>query len=145
MAKQTGRIETKEELADRSARMAARMAIWNHDMKRLRELEPMNMNVYKLRNDRKVNPAQLIEGLTRYCEALLALGKEITHTEQLHIDLWIEILTAALVREKDWKTATKWLNLFFSLPERYRQRSPQSELTRMEKRLARCKSMLGKL
>ena len=136
LAERTGSPQTEEEVK-------REIGVWNHDLALIGQLRPAQVSAFEALNRWKENPQQLVDVLTDHCEELLTVGKEITHTQELQIGYWINKLSAALVREKQWNTAEYWLSLFFSLPERYRQRSCESELLGMEKRLNRCRAMLS--
>lgn len=90
----------------------------------------------------KANPEAAIKVFSEHCEYLLSLGRSMVHVQELQVGYWVDRLTGALVRLKRWREAQQWLQKYFALPERYRDRSSPSEEDRLEKRLSRCAKML---
>ncbi|HET9177391.1 MAG TPA: hypothetical protein VFQ24_03450 [Terriglobia bacterium] len=90
----------------------------------------------------KANPEAAIKVFSEHCEYLLTLGRSMVHVQELQVGYWVDRLTGALVRLKRWREAQQWLQRYFALPQRYRDRSSPSEEDRLEKRLDRCAKML---
>lgn len=80
--------------------------------------------------------------LGAYCRGLIQLGEELVYVENIQLGYWIDRLTGALVRLKEWNQSVDWLGIYFALPERYRLHSPSSVEERLRKRSERCRERL---
>lgn len=80
--------------------------------------------------------------LGTYCRGLIQLGEELVYVENIQLGYWIDRLTAALVRLKEWNQSADWLGIYFALPERCRLHSPSSVEERLRKRSEHCRERL---
>ena len=135
--KRTGRLpESEDERRDREA--------WSRDIGRLRkpEIEAAQHAAFAAMDIAKTDSGTAAQRFASYCEFLLNLGNSMVHVQELQLGYWIDRLTGALVRMNRYQEARDWLDRYFALPPRYRARSGPSEEDRLQKRLARCASML---
>lgn len=118
------------------------LAMYDPDMAKIEELHPIESRAFKALKTSKDNPQKVIDIIEPLCEKLLALGNEIEKTEELQIYYWIDNLTIALVRLKEYEKAHRWLKIAKKLPERYRERSNNSEQERINKRYLKCEEKI---
>ncbi|WP_437723620.1 J domain-containing protein [Sorangium sp. So ce861] len=120
-------------------------AAWKPDLDALGtpEIEDLSAAAFAALRLSKDNPSAAASALQVLVERLLALGKVMVHVQELQVGYWIDKLSIALVRLKRWDEARHWIETYFELPERYRARSSPSEQECMQRRLERCRKMLG--
>jgi hypothetical protein len=129
--------ETAEEIREREA--------WNRDLSAIstREMEKSQNAAFAATDYYKTKPARAVKVLETHCDRLLELGGSIIHVQELQLGYWVDRLTIALVYQKRWSEAKAWIERFLALPDRYRDRSCQSEQESLRKRLERCIRMGG--
>ncbi len=133
----TGRApESDQDRRDREA--------WSRDIEALRapEVETARNAAFAAMEVAMADPVAAFQQFTSYCNLLLTLGKSMVHVQELQLGYRVDRLTATLVRLKRWREALDWLERYFALPKRYRDRSSPSEGARLQKRLARCAGMI---
>ncbi|WP_438040241.1 hypothetical protein [Sorangium sp. So ce128] len=120
-------------------------AAWKPDLDALGtpDIENLSVAAFAALRLAKDNPSAAASALQTLVERLLALGKVMIHVQELQVGYWIDKLSIALVRLKRWDEARQWIETYFELPERYRARSSPSEQEGMQRRLERCRKMLG--
>lgn len=120
-------------------------AAWSREVNLLRtpEFEDSQGAAFAALDASKSTPEHTVEVLARHCERLIAMGDGMVHVEELQLGYWVDKLTIALTRLKRWEQSAEWLERYFSLSVRYRQRSSASEEGGMRRRLERCKKLLG--
>lgn len=121
---------------------------WERDLKSLEKFD--NSKIGKNRNNDGAksasdDPAGFIRSHLPYVEGLIELGKKFNprHTGELQIGYCMNALTTAYAKIGNWEECEKWSQLFFDLPEEYRERSNSSEQASLKKRLERAKKMLS--
>ena len=114
------------------------LVMYDPDMAKIEELNPIEDRAFKALKKSKEYPQKVVDIIEPLCEKLLELGNEIEKTEELQIYYWIDNLTIALVRLKEYKKAQRWLKIAKELPKRYRERSNNTEQERIEKRYIKC-------
>lgn len=113
------------------------------EMALIESLNPLEEKAFKTLKKSKENPQKVIETVELLCTKLLEIGKEIEKTEELQIYFWIDNLTIAFVRIKDYTNAHKWLKIADNLPDRYKQRSNNTEQERINKRYIKCSEKIN--
>jgi hypothetical protein len=116
-------------------------AAWNRDLEALRSpaVEASAAMAWAAADIAKDQPERAVAVWTQHCGVLLRLGESMVHVQELQLGYWVDRLTGALVRLKQWDEALAWLVRYFNLPSRYRDRSSASEEERLRKRLERCR------
>ncbi len=85
------------------------------------------------------NPDNVIKHLEQLCNELLNIGKIIEGHEKLGIYYWIDNLTIAYTRVKNFQNAYDWIKLGNDLPKRYKKSSSKTEQERLAKRFEKCR------
>ncbi|HZK08225.1 MAG TPA: hypothetical protein VFC92_08490 [Bacteroidales bacterium] len=86
------------------------------------------------------SPEDVVRTSENYLKEILKLGEQFhpKNTGELQIGYEINRITTALVKLNKWESALHWSKLFFELPLSYRDRSTNSELKAIQKRMNRC-------
>lgn len=116
--------------------------VWNRDMKALqsRDVRASGAAALAATKIAKTDPNTAVAAYAQHCETLLRTGQSMVHVDQLQLGGWIDKLTGALVRLSRLDEAAMWLERYFGLPERYRERSSQQQGEQLRRRLDRCKA-----
>lgn len=131
-------IESDEELKQEAS--------WENDLEKIEKLEQQYevFKLYKLLDESKKSPKLIIEALTPYVQGLFNFGEQIVNVRELQIIFWIDKLSIAHVRIKDYKSAINLIEKANKLSSQYWERSNNSEKTSIEKRYKRCLEELQK-
>lgn len=129
----TGKIEeTNEEIKKKES--------WEVDLKKINELEQKHggMKLFKILDESKSNPKNVINVLKPYVNDLLDLGEKILNVGELQVMYWVDKLTIAYVRQKDYDKCNELLKRVYNLPEEYWDRSSNLEKISIQKRYEKC-------
>lgn len=138
LAMATGSTKSKREEAEERK-------VWNRDVGLANKLHERGdyKTLWAACDRGKEDPEGVVKLAAPYIEKLLGIGEKMELVEHLHVGIWYDNLTIALVRLKRWSEAQAHLERFYDLPERYRRGSNESDLESMRKRLERCRKMAG--
>ena len=75
--------------------------------------------------------------LVPYLKKALEISDELDpkNTGQSQLGYGINALTIAYSKLRDWENVKYWIQIFFKLPDHFRDRSPNSEILKLQKRL----------
>lgn len=118
------------------------LAQFDPEMALIGALDPLKKKAFQVLNTSKEDPQKVIEIIEPLCNKLLKIDNNIEKTEDLQIYFWIDNLTIALVRVKDYLSAYEWLKIANELPERYKRRSNNTEQERIQKRYIKCREII---
>ncbi|MBL7128786.1 MAG: J domain-containing protein [Ignavibacteria bacterium] len=136
----TGKIEETNEVRKKKES-------WESDLNMIKKVEQKHgdMKLFEILDESKSNPERVIQNLRPYVEDLLNLGKRILNVGELQVMYWVDKLTIAYVRIKDYKTCFELLERIYKLPEEYWDRSSNSEKNGIKKRYEKCLKEIAKV
>lgn len=122
---------------------------WNRDLSlldRLRESDIGKRHEEVWLRQKNPSPETIIESLEPYLCELLKIGDQLhkKNTGELQIGYSINRITVAYAKIKSWEKVIYWGELFFNLPNNYRDRSPDSEQLNIQKRIERARTKVEK-
>ncbi|MDZ4711783.1 MAG: hypothetical protein SGI89_05605, partial [bacterium] len=129
----TGKIESKDEENVRSKS-------WDSDLEKIEKISNKHgdMKLFHILKQGKENPEMVSNVLKPYVDDLLSLGEEISNVAELQVMYWVDKLSIAYVRMKDYKNASELFERIYKLPEEYWGRSGNSEKKVINNRYKKC-------
>lgn len=122
----------------------------NDDYAILEELEKSSVNIEResVIYCNNIPPDEMVKKIEPYILAAIETGKKMISDdviEDIQIGYDINILTTAYAKLKNWENVKYWIELYYSLPPKYRSRSPKSEDIKIKSRLLRSYKELQKI
>lgn len=120
---------------------------WSEDLALIQELgqSPAGKSAQEASSESD-KPEKIIQAVSEYLEAIIALSTKIDplNVGQLQLGYWVDALTVAFGKQRNWYEVNRWLDWFFALQSSYFERLNNGDREKMQKRFDRAKKELKK-